>query len=108
MKRDIELRGASRRDFIKGVLATSAALGFPIAAAGVMGYLVSGWHQPPALPGAFGYLWLPALVIVSMASVLLAPLGARTAQRIDVKLLKRFFAVLLFALAASMLARAFG
>lgn len=28
MKRDIELRGASRRDFIKGVLATSAALGF--------------------------------------------------------------------------------
>ena len=27
MKRDIELRGASRRDFIKGVLATSAALG---------------------------------------------------------------------------------
>jgi len=27
MKRDIDLRGASRRDFIKGVLATSAALG---------------------------------------------------------------------------------
>ncbi|MBL8308212.1 MAG: sulfite exporter TauE/SafE family protein [Rubrivivax sp.] len=86
---------------------TSAALGFPIAAAGVLGYLISGWGQAPALPGSFGYLWLPALLIVSTASVLLAPLGARTAQRIDVKLLKRFFAVMLFALAASMLQRAF-
>jgi len=86
---------------------TSAALGFPIAAASTAGYLASGWNLPPLIPGAFGYLYLPALVIVSVASVLLAPYGARTAQRIDTRLLKRFFAVLLLALAASMLYRAF-
>ena len=86
---------------------TSAALGFPIAAASTLGYLVSGWNLPPALPGAFGYLYLPGLVLVAVASVLMAPLGARTAQRINVTLLKRFFAVLLFALALTMLQRVF-
>jgi uncharacterized protein len=86
---------------------TSAALGFPIAAAATLGYIISGWSLPPALPGAFGYLYLPALVIVSMASMTLAPLGARVAQRIDTRLLKRLFAVLLLLLAASMLQRAF-
>jgi uncharacterized membrane protein YfcA len=86
---------------------TSSALGFPIALASTAGYVISGWDMAPALPGSFGYLYLPALAIVSAASVMLAPLGARAAQRIDVKLLKRFFAVMLLALAASMLHRAF-
>ena len=88
-------------------MGTSAALGFPIALGSTLGYLVSGWHLPPALPGGWGYLYLPALLLVSAASMSLAPLGARTAQRIDTLLLKRLFAVLLLALAASMLQRAF-
>jgi uncharacterized membrane protein YfcA len=86
---------------------TSAALGFPIALASTLGYVISGWGLPAALPGAVGYLYLPGLAIVALASMSLAPLGARTAQGINVKLLKRFFALLLFALAASMMARAF-
>lgn len=86
---------------------TSAALGFPIAVASTLGYVISGWGLPPALPGAFGYLYLPALAIVSLASMTLAPLGARTAQRIDVALLKRIFAVMLLSLAVSMLYRAY-
>ncbi len=85
---------------------TSAALGFPIALASTAGYLIAGRGLAPALPGAMGYLYLPALLIVALASVMLAPWGARTAQRIDVVLLKRLFAVLLLALAGSMLHRA--
>ena len=85
---------------------TSAALGFPIALAATVGYVISGWTLPPALPGAVGHLYLPALFIVAVASVSLAPLGARTAQRITVIWLKRMFAVLLLTLAASMLHRA--
>jgi uncharacterized protein len=86
---------------------TSSALGFPIALASTLGYVISGWGLPATLPGAVGYLYLPALLIISMASMTLAPLGARTAQRIDTTLLKRFFAVMLLFLAASMLHRAF-
>jgi uncharacterized membrane protein YfcA len=92
---------------IRQAVGTSAALGFPIALANTLGYLVSGWRLPTAVPGAFGYLYLPALVIIAMASVTLAPLGARTAHRVDVKKLKRLFSLLLLGLALYMLYRAF-
>jgi uncharacterized protein len=88
---------------IRHAVGTSAALGLPIALASTLGYIISGWGLPPALPGAWGYLYVPALLLVSLASVSLAPLGARTAQRLDVKQLRRLFAVLLLGLAAYML-----
>jgi uncharacterized protein len=87
---------------IHHAVGTAAALGFPIAFAGTLGYLVSGWSLPAPLPGAFGYLYLPALVIVSLASVSLAPLGARTAHAMDTKQFRRIFAMLLYAVAAYM------
>jgi uncharacterized protein len=79
---------------------TSAALGFPVALGSTLGYLLAGRGLAPALPGSFGYLYVPSILIVSMTSVLLAPLGARTAQRMQVKGLKRIFAVMLIVLAA--------
>ncbi len=85
---------------------TGAALGFPIAAGSTLGYVIGGWGLPAALPGSVGYLYLPALALIAVTSMSLAPLGARTAHRINALLLKRFFAVLLLALAASMLVRA--
>ena len=90
------------------VVATSAALGFPVALASTTGYLISGWNLPSALPGAFGYLYLPALLIVSLASVIMAPLGARAAHATDVARLRRWFALVLFGLAGYMLVRGLG
>ena len=88
---------------IHNAVATSAALGFPIALANTAGYVAGGWSLQPALPGAFGFLYLPALFIIAAASVLLAPLGARAAHAMNVGQLRRVFALLLYALAASML-----
>jgi len=90
------------------VVATSAAIGFPVALAATAGYVISGWSLPQALPGAFGYLYLPALAIVSLASVLTAPLGARAAHATDVRRLRQRFAIVLLCLAAYMVSRAFG
>jgi len=87
---------------IREAVGTSAALGFPIAAANTVGYLIAGRALAPALPGAYGYLYLPALVIIAVASVSLAPLGAHVAHRTDTRLLKRIFAVMLLGLAAYM------
>jgi uncharacterized protein len=87
---------------IHTAVATSAALGFPIALAGTVGYVVAGWSLPDTPVGAVGYLYLPALVFIAVASVALAPLGARAAHAMDVKQLKRAFAILLFVLAAYM------
>ncbi len=69
----------------------------------MLGYLISGWNLPPALPGAFGYLYLPGLAVIVLASMTMAPVGARVAHRSDVQKLRRLFAVLLFGLAANML-----
>ncbi len=88
---------------IHNAVATSAALGFPIALANVAGYIASGTSLDGLPPGAFGYIWLPALVVLASCSVLTAPLGARAAHRLPVKKLKRVFASILYALAAYML-----
>ena len=83
-------------------VATSAALGFAIALASTLGYAIAGGSLPQALPGAMGYLYLPALEVVAVASVLLAPLGARAAHSMSIAQLRREFALLLYALAGSM------
>jgi uncharacterized membrane protein YfcA len=91
---------------IQNAVATSASLGFPIAAAGTLGYVISGWHLTGITPGAVGYIHVPALVALAAASVTTAPLGARVAHSLDTRRLKRVFAVLLYLLAAYMLYRA--
>ena len=87
-------------------MGTSAALGFPIAFAGTLGYIWSGWNYPGLPDYSLGFLYLPALFSVAVCSVLTAPIGAKVAHSIDTKPLKRIFASLLFVLAAYMLIRA--
>ncbi|MDM9559165.1 MULTISPECIES: sulfite exporter TauE/SafE family protein [Bordetella] len=92
---------------LHAAVSTSAALGFPIALANSVGYVVSGLNQGAATyPGMLGYIYWPALLALVATSVLTAPAGAHMAHRLPVATLKRVFACLLFALAAYMLAKA--
>ena len=88
---------------IHNAVATSAALGFPIAVVNAIGYAIAGQGVQGLPQYSLGYIWLPALALVALTSVLLAPLGAKTAHAMDVKRLKRIFACILYALAAYML-----
>ncbi len=88
---------------IHNAVATSAALGFPIALAGTLSNMVWGWDEPALPPYSLGFIYLPALVVIATASVIMAPLGARTAHRWPVARLRRVFAVILYALAMYML-----
>jgi uncharacterized membrane protein YfcA len=91
---------------IRNAVATSAALGFPIAAASAVGYVVAGLREPgPMPPGNLGFINLPALAALGAASVILAPLGAKAAHRLPVRSLKRIFAVMLYILAVYMFYR---
>jgi uncharacterized protein len=87
---------------IHNAVATSAALGFPIALANVMGYVISGRTVEGLPADAFGYLWIPALVIIATCSVMTAPFGAKAAHSLPVKKLKRVFASVLYLLAVYM------
>lgn len=84
-------------------IGTSAALGLPIAFFGTLGYLWNGYHAAGLPWGSTGYVHLPTLGCLVIASMITAPLGATLVHRLPVPVLKRFFALLLLALAARML-----
>jgi uncharacterized membrane protein YfcA len=87
---------------IHQAVATSAALGFPIALANAVGYAISGQGVADLPPGSFGYIFVPALVVIASFSVLMAPLGVRAAHALPVKSLRRVFAGILYVLAIYM------
>ncbi len=91
---------------VHNAVATSAALGFPIALSGTLSNIFWGWNEPGLPQYSLGYIYLPALVVIAAASMTMAPLGARAAHRMPVKRLKRIFAFVLYALAAYMLWKA--
>jgi uncharacterized membrane protein YfcA len=92
---------------VHNAVATSAALGFPIALASTVGNLVGGRSIANPLPGGVGYLWLPALAVIASASVLFAPLGARAAHAMNIMQLRRVFGGMLYMLATYMLYKSF-
>lgn len=89
-------------------IGTSAALGFPIALAGTLGYAINGWSVPGLPAGSLGYVYLPAFAGVTLSSFFAVPLGARTAHRLPVQTLRRTFALVLGAIALRMLAAQLG
>ena len=84
-------------------IGTSAAIGFPIAIAGTIGYIVNGLSIPDLPNFSIGYIYLPALFGTVVTSVLTAPLGVRLAHSLPVNRLKRVFAVLLLVVGTRML-----
>jgi uncharacterized membrane protein YfcA len=89
---------------LRRAIGTAAAIGFPIALAGTAGYILQGLRIRDLPPWTLGYVYLPALALVVTTSMLVAPLGAQLAHRVPVRRLRIVFAVMLYALAARMLA----
>ena len=88
---------------VRRAIGTSAAIGFPIAAAGAASYIVNGMAAPTGVPHALGYVHLPALAGVALFSMLTAPLGARLTSTLDPARIKRAFAYLLLFMGVRML-----
>jgi len=84
-------------------IGTSAAIGFPIAVAGTIGFIVNGLSFPDLPAPHLGYLYLPALFGLACFSFFLAPLGAKLAHKTPVVTLKRVYAVFLIVIATRMI-----
>lgn len=93
---------------VQHAIGTSAAVGFPLALGGSLGYIFNGWEHTGLPPGSLGYVYLPALLWLVPSSMLIAPFGARLAHRLPVATLKRLFAGVLILLAGKMLWSLFG
>ena len=80
-------------------IGTSAAIGFPIAVAGTVGYILNGLPIADLPTPHLGYLYIPALFGIAFFSFFSAPFGAKLAHKTPVVTLKRIYAVFLIVIA---------
>lgn len=88
---------------IRNAIATSAALGFFISIAGTLGFFINGKLNTTPTDYKWGFIYLPAVLLVSIPSFFTAPLGAKLTQQLPVHTLKKVFGVLLVLLSLKML-----
>jgi len=88
---------------LRRAIGTSAAIGFPIAAAGTVGYVLNGLRVERLPDWSLGFVYLPALALIVATSMLAAPLGARLTHVMPVAKLRIVFALLLYAIGLRML-----
>lgn len=88
---------------MKKAIGTSAAIGFPIAITGTIGYMMSGWSKTLSDPYTLGYIYVPAFLAISIASSITAPYGARCSHSLPEAYLKRIFAAISLVLSIKML-----
>jgi uncharacterized membrane protein YfcA len=89
---------------VRQTIGSAAFVGFPIALIGTIGYMVIGWNVQGLPDWSLGYVYLPAMAGMAIASVVMAPLGAHASHRLPTRLLRRIYGVLLLLLATKMLA----
>lgn len=88
---------------IRQAVATSAAIGLPIAIAGVGGFIITGWGVEHRPIWSLGYVNLPAFLSIIVASTLFAPVGARITHRISPRRLRQIFGYFLLILSIKIL-----
>lgn len=88
---------------IKKAIATSSAIGFPIALCGTLGYIINGWANTSMDSYTLGFVNLPAFACVAVASFLTAPIGVMLVHKIDVNLMKKLFSLIPLVLSIKMI-----
>jgi uncharacterized protein len=80
---------------MRHAVGTSSACGVPLALAGTLGYVLSGWDRAGLPPHSLGFVLWPAALAIATAAVPFATLGVRLAHRLPTATLRRVFAVVL-------------
>jgi uncharacterized membrane protein YfcA len=93
---------------LHNAVATSAAIGLPVAVASAAGYVFAGWSASGLPSYSMGYVYVPAMVAIVTMSMLFAPLGARVAHAWPVARLRKVFAFMMWVLGGWMWWKALG
>jgi uncharacterized protein len=93
----------SRNVPIHNAIATSAAIGMPLAFVTTVGFIYTGWGNPQLPAHSLGLVFLPALAVLAVVMSIMAPIGVGVSHRLPMQTLKRVFACLLFTLAGYMM-----
>jgi uncharacterized membrane protein YfcA len=84
-------------------IGTSSVIGLSLSLTGSLGYMINGWQYSNLERGQLGFVDIPVMLTLSVASAITAPFGVRLAHRLPVDVLKKIFAVLLLVLAIQMM-----
>ena len=76
---------------IRKGIGTAAACGAPIAIAGALGYMYFGQTHSNLPSGSTGFIFWPAVLSISCASILTAKIGANISHSISEQILKILF-----------------
>ncbi|MZI94642.1 TSUP family transporter [Vibrio sp. CAIM 722] len=88
---------------IRQAVGSSSVCGFGIALSGMLGFIFHGFHVEGLPKYSVGYVYIPALVAISITSVFTTRIGAKLATRLPAPVLKKFFSLFLICVATSML-----
>ena len=88
---------------LRTVIGTSTGAAALYSLFGSCGYIASGWRAAGLPPYALGYVYLPALLPMTLAVSVCAPLGVKLASFFSETLLKRGFAVFLLLAACAII-----
>ena len=86
---------------------TASLFGLVIAVPATIGYIISGWDNTLLPAASLGYVNLLGFMVISPATVLFAPLGAKIAHALPRRQLSILFGIFLFIVALRMGVRAF-
>ncbi len=89
-------------------VATSAACGLPIAMMGMFSNSIAGSLQKGLPDWSLGFIYLPAFLGIAILSAPFAQLGAKLAQKLPAKKLKRLFAIFLAIIGGSLILKTLG
>ncbi|MFQ5562741.1 MAG: sulfite exporter TauE/SafE family protein [Parvularculaceae bacterium] len=76
---------------IHRAIATASGFGMAVAIPGATGFIIAGFGHADLPPGSFGFVNLPAFIVMAAMTAIAAPLGARLAHRVEGALLSKLF-----------------
>lgn len=88
---------------MRNAVAVASACGLPIAVAGTASYVLLGWNASNLPAWSLGYIYMPVFLGIVLTSIFTAPVGARLANKLPAQQLKRYFSLLLLAMAAKLI-----
>ena len=87
---------------MRKAIGTSSICGSVIAISGMIGFIWHGSHVENLPPYSIGYVYLPALLCISLTSIFTTKYGVRLVNFLPTPILKRIFAVFLMFVSITM------